>query len=833
MIGQQWSRAVAPVGAAACALVACNPGSESGPPAPGLEAGDTVALLAFEIPFADEVLLRGTVPVPPGTWSGDGDLPLAVLDHDDAVLPTQLEVVSRYPSAADGAAVVEVLARVPGGLDHVVGESVRYRVALVGHADVPDPGEAGVEDLIDGPLEVPDSVEDLLVMSQAFAIEATDVFGNIYTCNPTDGTGVKKLLRHGVAAAELKVSQVMTPFAAAGSEEEAPLPHFLGVNAYLSTLSGEELVILDLRFHNGHSGNDKTTDLDDPLGKIYFRSVNIWLPEGWVVVQDFVDPFLDYPVSGEGFVLNPLVKPNPDGSMHVMTWLGQFNRRLAIARAENWERAQKILRGAGLGVAQRGFDPDQGREYWSWWNAETARWFPQSHVLPSLAHLGVDAIRQEIADDLEVVKMHLEDGTGLGSYPVTDEVLGWAHPYGVPYGGMAGGAEIHIVDGVRAVEIATPEGYQLFRILHRMQSDRMPNAFLDVDGEPTSVESWLVQPGDGRDYVPFEHFMVPIGSSDPFGLGDAPTHQVEYVEANGLQPPYENDLLSYNPHDYQHFIRYTRSAKVLAWLANDSLAKDDLRMQAENFNLSYHQHFNSEAGFTQSTGLRWDLDYVAEHPATGFPFGRGEGWGLDCMNAAYATADEEWRATKRPWFDVVAELLADGQASCSGFIQAQVTPAFFEGEYRGRQQIEQSILENAFLGLIETVYRGEDTARTSMLEEVLRRSLWSMISDMAWSEEKTGPWARTAVGPEDLTLPVWCSFSEMPADGHTDWTDEYQNWSSFAYGFELTGDPAFLDFAAQQAGGGDLLFALESAGTDNLFNKSALLALMQQLQGVP
>ena len=47
----------------------------------------------------------------------------------------------------------------------------------------------------------------------------------------------------------------------------------------------------------------------------------------------------------------------------------------------------------------------------------------------------------------------------------------------------------------------------------------------------------------------------------------------------------------------------------------------------------------------------------------------------------------------------------DVGAACSGFIQSNVTPKNFDGKYRTRQQIEQSITENMLQGLRETVLR--------------------------------------------------------------------------------------------------------------------------------
>ena len=75
-------------------------------------------------------------------------------------------------------------------------------------------------------------------------------------------------------------------------------------------------------------------------------------------------------------------------------------------------------------------------------------------------------------------------------------------------------------------------------------------------------------------------------------------------------------------------------------------------------------------------------------------------------------------------------------------------------------------------------------------------------------------------------MPIYCA--GPPADGLSvnSW-DLYQSWSSFAYGFELTGDPVFLVRAEQMIGNTDLLGQLELGYLNNLENRAALIALLQ------
>jgi hypothetical protein len=254
-------------------------------------------------------------------------------------------------------------------------------------------------------------------------------------------------------------------------------------------------------------------------------------------------------------------------------------------------------------------------------------------------------------------------------------------------------------------------------------------------------------------------------------------------------------------------------------------------MQAENFNLSYHQWLNDAWGGRQSTGLRQDREFVNVYPGKGFDYGRGEAWGLDCTNAAFAVSDPSWRAGKRDWLEYMADVISDGQGACNGFVQATVHNKFVGGRYRARQMIEQSIMENAFRGMVERVFRGNDSGRTTMMTYVLRDTLDASVSGMAWFPGVQAPWSYTGIGPLDPSRPVWCSRSQMPADAHDANTESYQNWSSFAYGYEATGHSKFINFASTQIGGGDLLTRLEAEGLTYIENRAALLALMQRLNG--
>lgn len=804
-----------------------------------LVEGQTVGEIEVVIPNYDLFTLRGTLPVPKGVFDPvKGVQPFGVVDTDGETYGAQAEVVSWYPNdAVDGAAVVEIIARVSRG-SLPFGTRTTYRVVLASHPSPPSPGTPAVADLLEGPHNIPASVQALLSNPGGVELRSYDCYGNKYLTYPLNGAGEEQLLRYGEHTAELRNYMKLAP-APPVSGATKTLDHFLGVHCYISSWNSEEFVGFDLRVSNADSGNVPSIPFDDPLGKVYFKSFEIAVPNGWTVVQDYDDPFLGSTFSSSGMTVLPLVKPLDAGKMHLIPWGWQFHRRLAICRVGQEAKAREYLRGSGLGFCKLGTSPD-ALPYWSWWNPATARYWPQAHILPVFDHMGWSAISSFLVNERNKNQGWLENGTTAGDYPVDLPVLGWCHPYGIAYGGMTGGAEVNIFDGMQTGWAAEIAGYQLFRIIHRMQSDRQHNVLFNWDGEATSVEDWLKSSSAGP-YVPFELFVQPqLGSPDAFGLDKADHSQVDYVASKGMKPDYEATLLGpagdgldgVDAHDYQHLIRYTHGAKVLAWLGNDSVAKDDLRAQAENFKLAYHQFNNSPDGAQQGSGFANTMDFVEQFPGKGLSVGRGEAWGIDVSNAAYATSPRYWRAERRPWFDLVADTIFEGQATCNGFIQAVVNDKILDGKYRARQAYEAPIIDNAVRGMLESVYRGFDTPRTAMLSSVLEDSYYSLINDISWGPGQHSPWQMTAVGPLDPSKPLFCSLSQLPPDGWTPGAYEnFQNWSDFAYAYELTGDFEFLDRAATQIGSTDLLGACEASGLNNIENRCALLAILQHENG--
>jgi hypothetical protein len=200
------------------------------------------------------------------------------------------------------------------------------------------------------------------------------------------------------------------------------------------------------------------------------------------------------------------------------------------------------------------------------------------------------------------------------------------------------------------------------------------------------------------------------------------------------------------------------------------------------------------------------------------------------MSAAYSLGRPAWRAKARDWFNRITLLVGQGQASCSGVIQAQQSQKFLNGQYRARQSIEQAIVENSLWSVRESVFRGVDAPRFADLGNTLARSCYSMIGFPGWSTNFNAPWSICAVGPVNITQPLYCS--TLPPGGTDGIPDTYQTWSSFAYGYELTGDPQFLEKCMDMSSPSYTNFysAMHFGYlTSNIENRYAAMALSEQI----
>jgi hypothetical protein len=807
--------------AASCSFNGSTPNGSDGQDVV-LNPGDNVAVLEIGAPSPTTFTLHGTVPLPKHVFPRpDGLVPFVVIDPEGVITSAQPEIVSRYTNDADGADVIELSSQVARPAISQPGDRLRYTVQYSPH---PAP-HFGTD---------PD-VDALLAQPASILLRTKDCFGNSYSADlyadvRVPGGNLVRTLKSGSAEIQVVTHSTLVPDLPI-TGPQGTLPHMMSAHAYFTRIANAPFIALDLRIHNGADGLDHQDPTQAPLGKIYFQSLELRLPQGWSLVNAIDDPYFGAPYVENGYTVWPFVQPIAAGTMHMMPAMSQFHRRFAVVKAGDEPRALSHIQEEGIGFVRQGVSPS-GIQLFSWWNPITARYFPQRQRLPSLDFMGLPDLRAADQAQLDGRLGQLATGAA-GSWPATSPGLGWAQPWGTSDGGMVSGEEIVLYEGITTACAASGAGYRMHEVRHRMYTDRQCNVLFDQSGLPTSLEEWIVQTPIGPTVPIWWYNSAMLWASDPFGFNHAPTFQQDYVAANNLVPDYEPALLGYYPIDEAHLVRYLHDTMALVWLGNDAIAKDDLRMQAEGFRFAYHMYPQDQWGGIQPTGMLFAHNYITQHPGWGFAYGRGEAWGLDTMCAAYSTQDTAWRGLTKPWFGLVADLVSEGQSTCTGIIQATGLNNVFNAQYRCRQSIEAAITENALVGVRESVFHGDDDAHATEVNSILGKSIYAMIGSLVWVNAWNGPQAMMAVGPFDASLPPYCTY--IPQDGTYGIPDHYQIWSSFAYAYHITGDHAFLDKATQAAGGGDLLQDLMQNSLNpietNINNQVALLALVQSLQG--
>lgn len=771
--------------------------------------------LRVEAPSSSSFVLHGTLPVRANTFPRpDGKVPLQVRDSNGALVPTQVQAVSRFASGAAGCDVVEVVARVkvPGGA--LPGSTLTYDVVESPQA----PGTFSMDPGLDA----------LLENSGSLILVATDALGHRYRLdllagmNSPSSSSTLEVRANGSQMVRLRTHGVLMPVGPQVGAPGGALPHLFGAHAYLTLWRDRPEFNLDLRIHNGMAGLNKSVPGDDALSTVYFKSLSLFVRNGWRAHFDVNDPALGTPINNGGWTVYPLVQGLANGKVHFMPRQGEMHRRLAIAPIGLEDEARDLVEQKGLGFAMRGLAPDSS-ELWSWWNDATAGYGTQRHVLPKLDFMPASQLDGMLSGEYWGVRTALETGNP-GPFPILSPVLGWAHPWGISYGGATGGAEIYLYDGLTVAERGSRLGILTAQMCARMHAERMPLQLWKQDGNPVEVSDVLVQ-GPSFPYVPMNYYVVLLNGPDPFGFDKAPLHQIQAVQQAGQQPPYESQLAGFSPIDVQHYVRYTRSIKTLIWLSNDQLARDELRHAAGIAHLSYHQYPVNTGGVPAASGILGAEQFVQANPGRGLNFGRGEAWCLDTIVAWYSLADDAWRNNMQRFLERVADLVANGQVPCTGFVQASQVSGWLGGQYRARSNPECAIADHVLWGLKERVFKGVDPARTAQTEMVIREATYGMIGPQGWSTQSNAPWFNVAVTQIGPSYMPFCT--GLPPGGADGGGDNYQSWSSFAYGWELTGDPIFLQRATAMSGGGNLLQNLQNGGVDNLQNKAALLATLQ------
>ncbi len=793
------------------------PGEEADPLQPQPEAflaiqpGEQVARLELTAPLRRTFVLRATLPVPEEyRLPAPGRSNLLILNRAvEELVPAQIEVVTRSPLGRPE--VIEILAVVGLHPDDLPGSRVTFDVML------------GDKVLARTPQTTPEVRRLLDPKGDGIQLRTRDVFGNEYEVDllgrpRSKGSGSVRLLRQGGVARQRRVYGTLVPTVT--GDKGQPLPHLMGVHAYITEWSGDERISLDLRINNGATAASGPASPELlPAGLLYWDSLDLILPNGWKIEALAPDPFLGEPRRQQGRTHVPIVRALEDGKMHMMGPQAQFHRRLTIvpSRLAGGQPDRPALEGLAFPIA--------GPGWWSWFHSRTSHFLPQKALLPTWEayryenQRGAAALRTRLRAEREHLAELLLTGSPDGDQ-VVGRVMGWAHPWFVNLPNGTGTVGLTPFQGHRVAAAGSRAGYEKLMFLHRMNASRQPDVQVNAEGDPITVEDWLT-PG-GR--IPFDFRrnarLVPKEFRLPSLGGPTPSFHVAEVHTRKLRPPYDtsdafrrgggvkpsdDELLSWMPHDGQYMGRYTKFPQALVWLGNDALAKDDLIQAASLFRLQFHGHPHAAESWSEGVTLAVKEAIVRDYPHHGLDLDRDHAWGIDVACAAFAIANDEWRRGHEEWFQRVSDLFL--QASMpSGIVQRRNTPGVLGGRYDACQTYQLALLTHAVRCLNESVLAGMDESRRARLElDQIRKAEYLFLGDV-WlrlarngparnGEVEAGPRHAFAVAPSnDFSIPSYSDSAHwgdhvLPEDGVSPNVEWWAIWSAIEYA-ALLDDPS-------------------------------------------
>ncbi len=791
----------------------------------GNSSSRAVAKISIKAPFEPSFILEATLPVPPGTYTeGQTVSPLAYRIENHEVT-TQIEVVSWYPNPEDGADVVELIGRVRRPDSLSAGDEVEFEVVESQLSNV---------DFTPSP-----AVEQLLNTPGSLRLTTNDLHGNSYSADLLAKVRAQdpsvSFPRHGTFVSETRSHEVMLPDAGSGSGATAPYPHLLGVHVFARQYANMDFLALDLTLHNGIFGKS-ASPIDDAICDAYFDSLELHMPAGWTMGWAIDNQGYGQPRNLPTETIQPILQPVRYGQFHNVPQQSQFNRRLVIARGPlAMARGMRVLRRETRGFCVPSDTPpnaivDPEAELWSWWNPITARYVTSNTRLPVLTHMTRAEVTAELQAKYNVVQDQVYRGSE-GGYPMTFASMGWAHPWGVQYGGMTGGDEIEMIPGIDVAWSRSNVGLRYLEQLSKAYIDRQPTAIFQLDGRAPNVEEHVFLDNSDEEYVDGYFHLTPAYSDVYFGFNHANWAMAETAYLTARVPYYEKDLKDFRPIDFAHHTRYLNPQLGLVWMANDSLAKLQLELTNALHRFSFHKYKNSFYNSIQGTGLlRRKLDVTA-HPGRGANFGRPEGWAFVGSIAHYVTvSDRTKRLRLLNWFEDVARTAAAGQSACTGNPTSVPISKAFKGAYQTRQSFEVGFMLNAAHSMRTSVFDGIRPGLAATMRDYVTQGAYSTVNPPFWNMQADAQYRVIAVRPRFLHLPEFCA--NIPENGYQDspYFDKTTAMAAWAYAYEATGDGLFLQRANEALGvTGNALVELENYGTHLLYEIAPLLSLLQSL----
>lgn len=775
-----------------------------------------VAVLECNVPNMPRFTVHGCVPVPKGYKPKKfGPSPFTVLDQNGVELPTQCDAVSYYP---DGdIAVVELSASV-NKLQLPAGQKHQFQV-------IDKQSKFGL---------VPVSLDmlNLAANNNRILLRATDVFGNVYQesisfkLNSNDYRTIR-FHKAGPGNITSETGGWMIP------RDSSPtvLPYLGGVQGYLTSRDDfTEVIDLSIVWHNAGAPL--------ALADIYFEKLELILPAGWDAISEWPEPEM-----GNGSVVGgqrviPLVKPRGDGKMHILPQRFQRIWRLYLHKVGNETQAQQRANQPGWAVCKDLVVA--GKRTWCWSNPETANYFAQRTVLPTLDHTTGQAV-QFVNQEKNQQYNELQNGSKWMNLNGATGQLGYFNPAGVPYGGQTGGDEILQWDGIESVMTGEVNGLLMHRAKHRRYTDRSANAFYGANNLPVFMDNYLNNDGSAQWSMfngAFEKKSWPFGNEDddaPWEFDEADDFHVNHVVSNNLAAPYAGTIKSFDIIDHQHEVRRTKDLKVLIWIDNDVVAKRHLALQAELGRMAYYE--GKDGRFEEL------LQDTLANPNKGNEFGRGQAWVTDAIVSHYATENLFLRGRFKTWLDTTHDILFNSQMP-NGAWQRKfdgkiATNPPFNGKYSVSRPNECMFTNHAVKGLLRSVYEGVDATRTQRSTQMIKAVgfgqwlfFWKWKQDLS-GPDGPGPWNKVAVGDLNPASQPWFNHFQHPPEQFAGGQVKLDDWHFASILGHLL--DATLGTSEQQEAvdiikvhtGGNPLVVLQNQGIQQMHARAGLLGLLQ------
>jgi len=777
---------------------------------------NTKAIIECEVPNLNVFEVRGNVPLPDGYTfdSKSRECPFTLVAPDGTELSTQWNLVTRTP---DGfVAVAQLMARCDrNGLP--VGSRQQFKVI-----------EKSQVSSWKSPSQ---DVKDLIFTENKMRLRARDVFGNVYEESIHIGPGVGDVRILGIGSVR-NVVEVCRPLIPKGSPTNA----MVHLGAFQCVIIGRDdetdVLELTLSYHNGL--------VPSPVSDIYFQELELVVPANWNAISEWPEPLMGSAYEEGSEKVIPLVKPNADGTMHLMIQKDNRDWRLYIHKDGKSQEAQELAEHKSWGVTRDG--EENGERYWTWQNPATANYQAQRAVMPSLAH--VSNLESKVRGDKNTIYSELANGQAYSSGGGGEGQLGYRNPAGVPYGGMTGGVEINEFEGVKALSAGIPEGLLFHRALSRRYGDRQRGGYIyELSGKPIELDDYLNPDGTPPWRMFNSTFQAQnwpnqhLDDDEPFDFDMSDQTQVNYVQSNSLTPSYENRTRAHDPIDDQHFVRRAKDLRTMIWLDNDYASKRHLLMHCETLRMTYGENpggrFHSKLGTALS------------RPHTGGGWGRAEAHVVDACCAGFAIADDDWRSRWTDWFNTVADLVVTLQGDNGvwdrHFSGKAITAFQFNGMYSTQRPNEHQLMLHAIRGLHGSVFKNRDIVRASAVRVAGITGLigvWIFL--WKWQPDGSGPagggwWDTVALGSLAPATPMWNRHFQHPPEQYVVPEDSYHVANVLGYGMEQYAgtpiEPTMRKVVETHLGTPNLLNELESDGLDRLTSRAHLLAVLQELGG--